>query len=155
MYCKWLPKCERLLCLFLAPPEITACLTAVNVLNLPQSGWEWVWMRNEREPLQRKQAYYRLDDDNITAKQNAAQWWLYLVYHCNRKERVKHYLHSDGTLFGHRLVHPNKGHVVVKVIDGALTRTREKHGNLEKMKGKKVQDINTEMLSMEIFSERL
>lgn len=35
------------------------------------------------------------------------------------------YLHSDGTFFGHRLVHPNEGHIVIKVIHGALEWKRE------------------------------
>lgn len=35
------------------------------------------------------------------------------------------YLHGDGALFGHRLVHSDEGHVVVEVIDGALERSRE------------------------------
>lgn len=34
----------------------------------------------------------------------------------------KRYLHSDGTFFGHSLVHPDEGHVVVKVINRALKR---------------------------------
>lgn len=33
---------------------------------------------------------------------------------------VKPYLHSDCAFFGHSLVHPNEGHIVVKVIDWAL-----------------------------------
>lgn len=45
--------------------------------------------------------------------------------------RVRQYLHSDCAFFGHGLVHPNEGHIVVKVIDGALTRKRERR---EKMK---------------------
>lgn len=32
------------------------------------------------------------------------------------------YLHSDSSLFGHGLVHPDEGHVVVQVVDGALRR---------------------------------
>lgn len=40
--------------------------------------------------------------------------------------RVKQYLHSDCAFFGHSLVHPNEGHVVVKVIDRALERKSER-----------------------------
>lgn len=35
---------------------------------------------------------------------------------------VRPYLHSDGCLLGHGLVHANEGHVVVQVIDRALRR---------------------------------
>lgn len=33
---------------------------------------------------------------------------------------VRHYLHSDCAFFGHSLVHPNEGHIVVKIIDRTL-----------------------------------
>lgn len=46
--------------------------------------------------------------------------------------RVKQYLHSDCAFFGHSLVHPNEGHIVVKVIDRALKRKGERQR--EKMK---------------------
>lgn len=44
----------------------------------------------------------------------------------NSHDCVKHYLHSDSPFFGHSLVHPNEGHIVVKVIDRALKRDMEK-----------------------------
>lgn len=39
---------------------------------------------------------------------------------------VKRYLHSDGAFFGHSLVHPDEGHIVVKVIDRALKRKKRR-----------------------------
>lgn len=36
------------------------------------------------------------------------------------RAHVRPYLHSDGCLLGHRLVHADEGHVVVQVVDRAL-----------------------------------
>lgn len=43
---------------------------------------------------------------------------------------VKRYLHSDCAFFGHSLVHPDEGHIVVKVIDRALKRKKDTERNL-------------------------
>lgn len=45
------------------------------------------------------------------------------------------YLHRDSSLFGHGLVHPDEGHVVVQVVDGALRRKgRERWKTQKRMK---------------------
>lgn len=36
------------------------------------------------------------------------------------------YLHSDGCLLGHSLVHADEGYIVVQVINGALQRKERK-----------------------------
>ncbi len=49
---------------------------------------------------------------------------------------VRHYLHSDCALFGHGLVHPNEGHIVVKVIDRALKRKSQSERSITHQKAK-------------------
>lgn len=50
---------------------------------------------------------------------------------CSVLSAQKQYLHSDGTFFGHSLVHPNEGHIVVKVINRTLKRKQDRQGQVK------------------------